>query len=507
MELAPYEPQRETGRPQAWRTRALPVAAVLLVSLVWRCPSLWDPPWVNDEGTYFAVAQVMAHGYKLYANVWENKPPAIYLLYSAVYHLVGPSLISVRLLATLAALGIVLAVYFLASAEAGPSEALFAAMLSGLLLGVPFLEGTTANAEVFLSCLTALGALATIHARRPVVGGALFALAFTFKSVAAFDAAATGIWLLLRRGTRDVSWLALTFLVGMVVFITAAAVAGILPAMLRDAFLYDLGYVGRANGTHFPWLLSLKAGLLLAATVALRRAPFPLLWLAYATAGALVSGRFFGHYAIQCVAPLTVSLAVLLRRRSEVASRATLALPILFLGVAGLSALAGWSLAASGHDSILARRLQWYTNFIRYTTGREDLSRYRSQIDDHVTRNERIASILRLSPAGPVLVWGNTPWVYVLSGRLPATAYTSALRDPEVPGETKALRDALLHHRPAEVVVIWPAAPPLGFADQVLGTSYLRVASVDSAAVYVLLGAKVRRESASTTASAMSGTR
>ncbi len=75
-----------------------PLLGVLAVSLLWRLPSWWDPPWVNDEGTYFAVAQAMAHGYRLYADVWENKPPGLYLLYTAVYHLFGVSLLVMRLL-------------------------------------------------------------------------------------------------------------------------------------------------------------------------------------------------------------------------------------------------------------------------------------------------------------------------------------------------------------------------------------------------------------------------
>ncbi|HEX6510174.1 MAG TPA: hypothetical protein VF221_21295, partial [Chloroflexota bacterium] len=79
---------------------------ISLVSLLWRLPSLFDPPWVNDEGTYFAVAQSMAHGYRLYADVWENKPPGIYLLYGAVYHAFGPELIAVRIVAAAIALGI-----------------------------------------------------------------------------------------------------------------------------------------------------------------------------------------------------------------------------------------------------------------------------------------------------------------------------------------------------------------------------------------------------------------
>src|SRR5690242_2430802 len=103
-----------TARPESRASELrsyLPLASVLLVSLAWRVPSLFDPPWVNDEGTYFAVAQAMAHGYRLYVDIWENKPPGVYALYRAVYQAAGPSLLAVRALSTLACLSVVLLVY------------------------------------------------------------------------------------------------------------------------------------------------------------------------------------------------------------------------------------------------------------------------------------------------------------------------------------------------------------------------------------------------------------
>src|SRR5438270_13539269 len=96
------------------------VPAVLAVTLLWRLPSFFDPPWVNDEGTYFAVAQAMAHGYRLYAGVWENKPPLLYLVYWAVYQQFGASLLTLRILAALAVLGIVLLVIAISRRLANP---------------------------------------------------------------------------------------------------------------------------------------------------------------------------------------------------------------------------------------------------------------------------------------------------------------------------------------------------------------------------------------------------
>jgi hypothetical protein len=234
--------------------------------------------------------------------------------------------------------------------------------------------------------------------------------------------------------------------------------------MLTDAVLYDLGYVSHANGGGIPWLALLKAAVLIALTVPLLRRPFPYLWLLWAAVGALVSGRFFGHYALQAVPPLCLVLGMALDRGrfSRLSSRTLLwLLPAGFAALALLSALVGWGMAASGHDSILARRLQWYPNVIRYALGTESYATYRGQVDDHVNRNIQVAGAVRTLPPGKLLVWGNTPWIYVLSGRLPATPYTSALRDPEVPGETGALARAIREQHARVVVVIQPPLPPI----------------------------------------------
>jgi hypothetical protein len=165
--------------------------------------------------------------------------------------------------------------------------------------------------------------------------------------------------------------------------------------------------------------------------------------------------------------------------------RALLALPPVFLGAGVTCAIAGWCLAVTGHDSILAQRLQYYSNFARYALQTESRWAYQAQLDDHVDRNIRVADAVRELPPGQLLVWGNTPWVYVLSGRQPATPYTSALRQPEVPGETNTLRASILAGSPREVVIVRPPSPALGPAAAALRRRYRRILRVQDAIIYV----------------------
>ncbi len=484
MALAQPLRSHASERVEHLRYGGYPLLGVLAVSLLWRLPSWWDPPWVNDEGTYFAVAQAMAHGYRLYADVWENKPPGLYLVYTAVYHLFGVSLLAVRLLSTLAVAVVVILTFCLACRVAGRIAALTAALLCGLLFGVPFLEGTTGNAEVFLAALTAAAAYLAVGRKYTATAGAIVGIACLFKSVAVFDAIALLIWLVAQH-QRGVWRYAAAGSGVIAATLAVAAVQGILPAMLTDAFWYDLAYVGQGNGGNVPWLLVIKVVALAIGSYRLRRAPFPYIWLLYAAAGVLLSGRFFGHYLLQAVTPLCLTLATVLDRRPMLAKRGLWALPLVIAVGAALSALGGYALEAGGHESILAERLQYYSNFTRYALGTESYHVYRGQLDDHVSRTLLVAGAIRRTPPGTLLVWGNAPWIYALSRRLPATPYTSALRTPEVPGEVASLRRSIRDGRPMEVVVVQPADPSLGTAALDLVRRYRRAWSYGGAVVYV----------------------
>lgn len=425
----------------------------------------------------------MAHGARLYVDVWENKPPGIYLLYFAVYHLFGPSLLAVRLVTATAVSGIVALVFALARHWDHRNFEGVAALFAGIVLGIPLFEGTTGNAEVFVAMLTSLGVWLALVRRQPSLAGIALAFAILFKAVAAFDAVALALWLLVNQRRTLLGYVSSCgALLGVACAI--AGIDGILPAMAQNAVFYDIGYVGHANGGAVPWLLLVKAAVLLVGTAVLLRRPFPALWLLWSMAGALVSGRLFGHYLLQAVPALSLCLVLCVQR----VPRRRLLAAFLALVVASLSiaSLAGAIMLARSGDSILAERLLYYPNVVRKGAGLESNAVHTAQIDDHVARNVSVAGIVRALPPGRLLVWGNTPWIYVLSGRLPATLYTSARRQPDVPGETQSLRTAIERARAWAVVVITPADPPLGRAAPALEARYRLVGVVGGARVYAL---------------------
>jgi hypothetical protein len=50
-----------------------------------RFPSFFDPLWYHDEVYYMAVGQHLSRGGLLYVDIWDHKPPFLYLIYSGFH--------------------------------------------------------------------------------------------------------------------------------------------------------------------------------------------------------------------------------------------------------------------------------------------------------------------------------------------------------------------------------------------------------------------------------------
>src|SRR5438445_77553 len=75
-----------------------------------RLPSIVEPLWYGDEGIYEVIGMALNHGRLLYRDIWDNKPPLLYLLYT-VFQSNQPL---IRFVCMLAGLASVILFYFLA---------------------------------------------------------------------------------------------------------------------------------------------------------------------------------------------------------------------------------------------------------------------------------------------------------------------------------------------------------------------------------------------------------
>lgn len=71
--------------------------AGIVIIIATRIPSFFEFWWYGDENIYLSVAHGITNGKTLYLDVWDNKPPFIYLVYAGIYSLFGTQLIWYRI--------------------------------------------------------------------------------------------------------------------------------------------------------------------------------------------------------------------------------------------------------------------------------------------------------------------------------------------------------------------------------------------------------------------------
>ncbi|WP_343897180.1 ArnT family glycosyltransferase [Craurococcus roseus] len=364
------------------------VLAALLARGFGFIPSVLDP----DESLYLLQAREWLRGGWPYVAVWDMHPVGAPAIIAAGLLAFGESIASVRLLGALfvAATGFLL-FRITVLARCGRATGLAAGLLYVAHSVLP--GGLATNTEIlFAPFVTAGFALAMVAARdlleeRRVPGpgrfgsiGLCFGVALWIKQVAAPEAcmAFLGLTALaVSKGGMPVPGVfprALAFAAGCALPTAATALVyslrGDLPAFLHANFVAPLLYVAKdadvnamvvlrivlASLLQMAWLLIAAA----AAALALRRhrrvdlhavlVAATMLWFAGATLGIVLPGKFYAHYFLLWVPPLSIAAALGLR---EVVVRMAPRRPgVALLGVVAIIA----SMPVLDHLALLGRR-------------------------------------------------------------------------------------------------------------------------------------------------------
>jgi hypothetical protein len=168
---------------------ALATLAALAVLIVVARLHTFDEPLEPDLVTYSTIGHEMLGGKRLYSDVWDVKPPGLYVTYAAAEWLVGhgaPSVFLMNIVFALLTLGGV----YVAGSAFGTKAGLWAAAFWAASSGILTIQANQPNAEVFINACCIWG-FALVLKRpdrdRPWLGmlgvGALFALGSGFKQV------------------------------------------------------------------------------------------------------------------------------------------------------------------------------------------------------------------------------------------------------------------------------------------------------------------------------------
>ncbi|MCX6724654.1 MAG: glycosyltransferase family 39 protein, partial [Candidatus Shapirobacteria bacterium] len=168
---------------------------LLVLVFLLRLPSLFEPFTYADEGIYLTLGQAIRRGLVLYRDIYDNKPPLIYLLGAFT-----GNFFNYRLIFLVWSLGTIFVFYQLTKLLFPKKRGVILLVTSifAILISLPLFEGNIANAENFMM-LPIIGSfyliIKILEQTKITKGnflswfsaGILFSLAILFKVPALFD--------------------------------------------------------------------------------------------------------------------------------------------------------------------------------------------------------------------------------------------------------------------------------------------------------------------------------
>jgi 4-amino-4-deoxy-L-arabinose transferase-like glycosyltransferase len=231
--------------------------AVCFLFAILRLPSLVEPHWYGDEGIYQVVGRALVSGRVLYKDIWDNKPPLLYIIYA----IVNGNLFLAKLLSLLSGLASVVVFYKLSEKIFQKSRAWYLSTITySVLFGLPILEGNIANAENFMLLPVVLAAYLVIkYSERKkniylIIAGLLLSIALVTKIVAVFDFFAFVIFIFIISGVgrkQDFLKPFLSFFIPLISLLLLFSLYFLSMGSFKDfassVFLQNVSYVGDQN--------------------------------------------------------------------------------------------------------------------------------------------------------------------------------------------------------------------------------------------------------------------
>lgn len=440
-----------------------------------RLPSLFEPHWYGDEGIYQALGLGINAGQLLYRDIFDNKPPLLYLLYSFM----GSDQFAIRLLSLIFGVISIWIFYYLAKKIISSTKAIFLATgIFAIFFGLPIIEGNIANAENFMLLLNiAAGLIIFISTQVKsytkslifiTFSGLILGLSFLFKIVAIFDFTAFLIFLIIVNFPLKITEVfdkkiffnifgkivlfTLCFAIPIALTTLFFMLNNALPYFLKAALFNNVGYVGWGNKFIIPQgLLFIKASFLIVFTlfIFLKRNTlekgfiFSVCWFAFSLFSALFSQRPYTHYVLVLLPSISLMFGLLFLNNK-------------YSKLAGIVALSGFILVLLNFK-FYTKIIPYYQNFVNFVIGNKSVKDYRYFFDHNTPRDYEIANyiLFHKTKDSHTFLWGNNAQVYNLIDDLPPGRYTVAYH---ITGFKDGLENtkAGLDKKPPTFIIVMP---------------------------------------------------
>lgn len=486
------------------------VSLLVLFAIVTRIPTLFEPYWYGDEGIYLVLGQMMQRGAILYRDIWDNKPPLLYVLYA-----INPTLLWAKVTATIFVAGSVAATFYLIGDILKKHKlslvwATTGAILVAILLSLPLLEGTIANAELYFTLPIILGGILVwkMAEEKPSIfklglTGLLAFIAFLFKVPALFDFFAFGFFgfiLIIESTPRrhflkevivrtvkvfSIPVIKFTGLLGLIVlyFIFNNALGEFLTASFFQNASYvavDAGPLSKLSNPLIIHGVELLAASIVIAVLYLKRKVsrellFLSLWFGFSLYGALLSNRPYLHYLLQIVPPTVIlGLYILSNLRKNLWT-----VPVL--------AIVFYYLFSSFRGGFALEPRSYYRNWFDYISERKSFEQYANYFDWRTANSYQIGNYIKsvTKVNDPIFVWGDSAFVYVLSERPAATKFIQAHHLSTIDRKNYDYVLARVKElKPKVVVVTNPVQFPFDELMKLLATDYIKTRTFEKLDVY-----------------------
>lgn len=456
---------------------------IFVIFFLLRLPSVIEPNWYGDEGIYQVMGMAINDGRILYSEIWDNKPPLLYLTYA----LFSGDHLSARFLSLI--VGILTTGFFFVLSQSifrNFKASVAATVLFTLLFATPIIEGNIANAENFMLLPIILAALIiykTTHHEthsnftpRPLLfAGLLLGIAFLFKIVAIFDFVAFLIFFVIvnlperlsvlslkkflrHDGSlvmRNAGFLILGFLTPLLITIMYFLAVNAFPDFIRATFSGMFGYVEYGNRLVIPQGLLLLKVLILAVIVGFvilkrnklsKSTIFIFLWLAFSLFNAFFSQRPYIHYMLVLVPSFCLLIGLLVNAKTRKKQLQLFILTVLVLAI----------IFTTFKTYGFQKTLRYYQNAVLFIAGQKTVSSYQAFFDGKTPRDYQLATYIRMhtNPGDRILIWGNSAQIYALSHTLPINKYTVAYHITQSNEGRETTQEAIHTVKPKYVIIL-----------------------------------------------------
>lgn len=389
------------------------VFGLLILNLLFRLPSLFEPYWYGDEGITITVGQQLRRGAVIYKDIVDNKPPLLYLLAACTFNLFNFKLLTL--------FWSLLTVFFFLrlTKELVPKREILSSLVFIFLTSTPILEGNIINGEIY-GILPIILSVFLFWQRHYFLSGVSASFSCLFKHPFFFDflSLLTFLVFFTRSSLKDsflkILKLEAGFLLPLLLTTGYLYYQGALRDFINQAILNNLKYISWQTDFLIPHGLTVVKTLILLLIVAIfykkrgefsKRKIFIFLWLTFSLFGATISNRPYPHYLLQVAPSFSLTMGILFTPLG------------IFLIILTLT-IATTQFKLGSHS--LSYLISYYQNFLR---GNSPLF-----YDPQVKTTYEIAEFLKKNTKADegIFVWSDNTLIYALSQRRPVGRYPAA---------------------------------------------------------------------------------